>query len=54
VRFDAGRLNDAGVDAGVIRDIDGQPRPYQTPDIGADEYWPPSVLKYFYLPLVTR
>lgn len=45
---------DAGVDAGVARDIDGQPRPYQAPDIGADEYWPPGVLKYIYLPLTTR
>jgi len=45
---------DVGVDAGVKIDIDWQPRPYQAPDIGADEYWPPGVLKYIYLPLITR
>jgi len=43
-----------GVNAGVWVDIDGQPRPYQVPDLGADEYWPPGVLKYLYLPLVLR
>jgi len=32
---------DAGVDAGVGRDIDGQPRPhYDGYDLGADEWWP--------------
>lgn len=45
---------DVGVDAGVMIDIDRQPRPYQIPDIGADEYWPPGVLKYIYLPLVIK
>jgi parallel beta-helix repeat protein len=45
---------DAGISAGVTGDIDNQPRPYQTPDIGADEYWPPGVLKHIFLPLVTR
>jgi hypothetical protein len=35
-----------------MTDIDNQPRPYQTPDLGADEYWLPGVLKYLYLPLV--
>lgn len=45
---------DAGIDAGVTRDIDNQPRPYQSPDIGADEYWPPGALKYIYLPLVMK
>jgi parallel beta-helix repeat protein len=45
---------DAGVDAGVMTDIDNQPRPYQAPDIGADEYWPLGAPKYFYLPLLRR
>jgi hypothetical protein len=45
---------DAGVDAGVTTDIDHQPRPYQIPDLGADEYWPPGVLKHIYLPLILR
>jgi len=45
---------DAGINAGVTNDIDNQPRPYLTPDIGADEYWPPGMLKYIYLPLVMR
>lgn len=35
-------------------DIDHQPRPYLLPDLGADEYWPPGVLRYFYLPLLLR
>lgn len=51
--FDSDAI-DQGVEAGVTNDIDWQPRPYQTPDIGADEYWPPGVLKYIYLPLTTR
>ena len=41
---------DHGVSAGVTADIDPQPRPYQIPDLGTDEYWPPGELKYFYLP----
>jgi hypothetical protein len=45
---------DAGVNAGVMMDIDSQPRPYQAPDLGADEYWPPGALKYIYLPLVLQ
>jgi hypothetical protein len=45
---------DGGVDAGVYRDIDDQPRPYQIPDLGTDEYWPPGVLRYIYLPVVLR
>jgi hypothetical protein len=45
---------DAGVDAGVMMDIDNQPRPYQTPDLGADEYWPPGALKYVYLPFIAH
>jgi hypothetical protein len=43
---------DKGVPAGVLKDIDGQPRPVQTPDLGADEYWAPGYPKYIYLPLV--
>ena len=45
---------DQGVDAGVTNDIDHHPRPYQEPDIGADEYWPPGALKFIYLPVITR
>jgi parallel beta-helix repeat protein len=45
---------DRGVDAGVASDIDSQPRPYQAPDLGADEYWPASVLKRVYLPALLR
>jgi len=45
---------DAGIEAGVTTDIDFHPRPYQIPDIGADEYWPPGALKFIYLPLVLR
>jgi len=45
---------DVGVDAGVTTDIDLQPRPYLVPDLGADEYWPPGVLKRVFLPLVER
>ena len=45
---------DVGVDAGVAMDIDRQPRPYELPDLGADEYWPLGVLKYVILPRVLR
>lgn len=45
---------DNGIDAGVTTDIDFHPRPYQIPDIGADEYWPPGALKFIYLSLVLR
>ncbi len=45
---------DRGVDAEVRTDIDNQPRPYQVPDLGADEYWPPGALKYIYLPFVLK
>ena len=45
---------DKGVDAGVTNDIDFHPRPYQAPDIGADEYWPPGALKFIYLPIIIR
>jgi hypothetical protein len=41
-----------GVPAGVLGDIDGQPRPAQAPDLGADEYWAPGYPKYVYLPAV--
>ena len=44
----------AGIDAGVTADFDNHPRPYQLPDIGADEYWPPDVLKFIYLPVVVK
>lgn len=45
---------DVGVDAGVETDIDNEPCPYQAPDLGADEYWPPGALKRLYLPLIMR
>jgi hypothetical protein len=43
---------DAGLDAGTTDDIDGQVRPIQSPDLGADEYWPSGELSSIYLPLV--
>jgi hypothetical protein len=45
---------DAGVDSGILSDIDHQPRPYLAPDLGVDEYWPPGALHTLYLPLVVR
>jgi parallel beta-helix repeat protein len=45
---------DQGIDEGVTRDIDLELRPYQAPDLGADEYWPPGSLMYTYLPLITK
>ena len=45
---------DKGIEAGVKTDIDFHPRPYLTPDLGSDEYWPPGTLKFIYLPLVLR
>ena len=38
---------------GVLQDIDGEPR-FDAPDLGADEYWPPGLLQFVYLPLVIR
>lgn len=43
---------DHGMDVGVKNDFENQPRPYLAPDIGADEYWPPGVLKYIFLPVI--
>jgi hypothetical protein len=45
---------DRGLDAGVITDIDHEPRLNGEPDLGADEYWPPGVLRRVYLPLTLR
>ena len=39
--------------AGVLQDIDGEPR-FDPPDLGADEYWPPGVLRFVYLPLILK
>jgi uncharacterized repeat protein (TIGR01451 family) len=37
---------DAGIDAGVSQDVDGQPRPhFDGYDLGADEWWPVAVVK---------
>lgn len=44
---------DRGVYAGVLRDMDGEPR-LGMPDLGADEYIAPGTIKYLYLPLVLR
>lgn len=44
---------DSGIQTGVVRDIDGEPRT-GIPDLGADEYWAPGALKAVYLPLVLR
>lgn len=45
---------DKGSDAGVPDDIDQFPRPYQAPDLGADEYWPRSALKWIYAPAIRK
>ena len=41
---------DAGAEAGVDHDIDGDPRPLGAPDIGADEW----LFGQVFLPLVVR
>ena len=45
---------DLGVATGVHSDMDGERRPWAAPDLGADEYWPPSASIRAYLPLVLR
>ncbi|MGQ9627417.1 MAG: right-handed parallel beta-helix repeat-containing protein [Anaerolineae bacterium] len=45
---------DTGVASGVHNDMDNEPCPYQQYDLGADEYWPPGVLQYIYLPLILK
>ena len=45
---------DAGIGADVTTDVDVEPRPYQDPDLGADEYWPPGALTRIYLAIVQR
>lgn len=44
---------DAGIDAGVLHDMDHQPR-LGIPDLGADEYWAPGALRYAYLPMILK
>lgn len=50
--------NSKAIDKGVISwvgsDIDNEPRPQQVPDLGADEYWVPGLLRYIYLPLIVQ
>jgi hypothetical protein len=43
-----------GVAAGVPRDMDGQPRSYRGPDLGADEYWPPGLPRMVHLPVMIK
>jgi parallel beta-helix repeat protein len=43
-----------GVAAAVSRDLDGQPRCYGEPDLGADEYWPPGLPKTVYLSVLIK
>jgi len=43
-----------GVAAGILTDIDEQPRPAASPDLGADQYWPPEELSRVYLPALLR
>jgi len=45
---------DKGVHTGVNKDVDNEPRPYKSPDLGADEYWPPGTPIYTYLPVVMK
>jgi hypothetical protein len=44
---------DKGIDTGISADIDNQPR-LRSPDLGADEYWPPGAPRHIHLPLVLR
>lgn len=44
---------DRGVPAGILTDIDGQPR-FGVPDLGADEYWLPGYPKVISLPMIVR
>jgi hypothetical protein len=61
LRFGSAAI-DAGINAGVTTDIDGQIRPCrvygggfdQSFDLGADEYCPPSTPLQSYLPIVLR
>jgi hypothetical protein len=43
-----------GLPAGVLTDIDGQPRPIAVSDLGADEYWRSGSPWIIFLPLVKR
>jgi len=43
-----------GVATGVHTDMDGQPRPWGLPDLGADEVWPPTAIVRAYLPIIMR
>lgn len=44
----------AGILSGLLSDIDIEPRPYQNYDLGADEFWPPGILKSIFLPIIWR
>jgi len=44
---------DQGVNAGILQDIDYEPR-IGAPDLGADEYWAPGALKQVFLPMVVK
>jgi hypothetical protein len=43
-----------GVAAGILTDIDGEPRPAMSPDLGADQYWLPGGPRLVFLPQVPR
>jgi hypothetical protein len=43
---------DNGVNATVLIDIDGEPRPNEGYDLGVDEFWPPDVLLQVHLPVI--
>ena len=51
---DNSTAKDMRIDGGVTTYLDFHPRPYQIPDIGADEFWPLGALKFIYLPFVVR